>query len=142
MSRRTLVLAVSVCGVVLAGCSPVVEDEAGDDILQEPVDPDGPARADATADPGRSPAPGECLELPRDAQGDFTVLDAGTASVESTDGELAVGEVEAAEGWEHEVVTEEAEEVVIVFTGEDGGELELRVEPDGSEATAEVCSAP
>ncbi|MBX9244450.1 hypothetical protein ICW40_06475 [Actinotalea ferrariae] len=121
--------------LALTGCT---GDGDGDD-------PGGPA-PQATAeegvpggDPTSSASPDDdgCVDLPYDDDGDYSAGDAGTARVVLEGDALVVEEVQPAEGWEHEVTAEQADDVEITFRG-DGGEVELSVELDDDQGLAEV----
>ena len=131
--------------LVLAGCGDADVDLPGtgpDAVPESP--PSTPAAgvpgADATAAPGDAPADGECQSLPTDADGDYAVADAGSATIRLEGDSLVLDGVTPAEGWEHTVDSEEPTEVEIEFTRDDQVlDLEVEIGDDGL-PEVEVCA--
>jgi hypothetical protein len=96
--------------------------------------------ADPTSSAGDVPADGECQALPTDADGDYAVGDAGSATVRLEGDRLVLDGVSPAEGWQHTVDSETATEVEVEFTREASVlDLEVEIEDDGL-PRAEVCA--
>ncbi|WP_250443132.1 hypothetical protein [Actinotalea sp. C106] len=93
---------------------------------------------DAVPGAGPSPAPGECVTLEVPEDGIYTVADAGTATIGVEGDRLIVGGISPAAGWEHEVTDEDGDDVEVEFRRE-GTELDLEVELEDDEVTAELC---
>ncbi len=138
-TRAALVTA-TVLALALTGCTgdDGDGDEAGDveEATPQATDDQGAAPG---SDPTSSASPDEdgCVALPYDDDGDYSAGDAGTARVVLEGDALVIEEVEPAEGWQHEVTTEQADEVEIAFRG-DGEETRLSVELDDDQGLAEV----
>ncbi|MBO1751488.1 hypothetical protein J4G33_06685 [Actinotalea sp. BY-33] len=87
---------------------------------------------------GPSPAPGECVTLEVPEDGIYTVADAGTATIGVEGDRLIVGGISPAAGWEHEVTDADGDDVEVEFRRE-GVELDLEVELEDGQVTAELC---
>lgn len=146
-SRALVASTAVVVGLGLAGCA-----DAGQGAPEEGVAPPS-AAPQATEDAGvtgtdptsaaTEPTRGECNPLPFDEDGDYAAGAAGTARVPLDGDALSVEEVTPAEGWEQELVTEEADEVEIEFTDASGEQspVQLRVRlVETGLAEAEVCA--
>ena len=136
MRRRTLALAAAVL-LALGGCSgdDTAPTGGADDASAGPGETVSPAPSgDSTSSPGSE----ECSVLPTDDD-DFAVGDAGTVTVRREGDRLVLGEVRPAEGWQHEVTSEQADEVEVEFTrGTEELDLDVEIE-DGGVLEAEVC---
>lgn len=139
MRRAALVLGAV---LALAACGDADVPGTGPDAV-----PASPAATEEAAVPGvdptsaaSAPADGECQALPTDDDGDYTVADAGSATVRLEGESLVLDGVSPAEGWQHTVDSETATEVEVEFTRDDVVlDLEVEIDDDGL-PRAEVCA--
>lgn len=138
-ARAGLVTAAALA-LALTGCAGDGDDDPGGPAPQATAEEGVPG-----SDPTSSASPDDdgCVGLPYDDDGDYSAGDAGTARVVLEGDALVVEEVQPAEGWQHEVTTEQADDVEITFRG-DGSEVQLSVELDDDQGLAEVelCTEP
>ena len=143
MSPQRTALVAALAALALTGCAgDGGEPDAAAPPSQSPqaTEDDGVSGVDPTSE-ASAPAEGACSALPYDDDGDYSAGEAGTARVVLEGEALVVEEVEPASGWEHEVTTEEDDEVEIAFTSEDGATSTLHVETDDEGlAEVEVCA--
>lgn len=137
MRRATVIAAAALLpALALTGC-------AGDD--QQPqtatdrdleVDELSPTASPEPFDAGSEAAPTQCVDLSPAPDGRYPVGDAGVVTVTLDDGgeALELGDVEAAEGWEHEVAEEDDVQVDVRFTPDDDGATVALVATLGNDA--------
>lgn len=115
MRRPALTLTALACaGLLLAGCDS--GDPRDRELDLEDVDPTTPPPIDA----GPDAVPVDCADVAPAAAGVWEAGDAGTVRVDVEDAELALASVEPADGWEHEVVEDDALRIEVRFRPVDG----------------------
>lgn len=140
--------------MLLAGCSTDSTPASDTDTSAE-----APATSAAPATPDESEAPagaadGSGVAVDEVRDGKWQVGEAGELTFTLENGALTLGEVRAADGWEHRVTDEQADEIEVHFTGGVGewkfeaelekGNLQISKQlkiRDASSATVTVGSA-
>lgn len=115
---------------------PAQGDTASASPTSSPDDTQGPGAAGLPPRPRR----GTCVHVDAPDDGRYTVYDAGTAVVRHDGQRLALGEVDAAQGWTSRVDHRERREVEIKFRSDAGDRLDLEVEIDDGRIKAEICA--
>ena len=141
MRRPAAVLALGAV-LVVAGCGGgEVELPSGpsSDLQSEDASPEAVPGGEVGSYTGDLPAEGECVAMPSEPEGLYTIGEAGSVTVLLEDDALVLDEVEPAEGWTHSVATEEPTEITVELTGE-GRSLvfEATLEDDGA-PQAQIC---
>ncbi|MBC7292104.1 MAG: hypothetical protein H5T83_12325 [Actinotalea sp.] len=107
--------------VALSGCA------SGDEQPETATDRDlevedlSPTASPEPFDAGSDAVPAQCVRLSPSPDGRYPVGDAGIVTVvlDDSGGALVLEDVEAAEGWQHEVAREEDTHVDVRFTPDD-----------------------
>lgn len=146
-TRHAVCAVVAATALALSGCAADLSDAEIDDGVT-PEDNSGSGDDDGAVDDpeasqvpggGASPAPGECIEVPEAPDGFYTVGDAGTLVLAVEDQHLTLGAISPAGGWEHEVESEEGEEVEVTFRNE-SSRIDFEAEFEDGEIKIEMCS--
>lgn len=135
--RRTAVIAAALLpALALTGCAS--DDEQPETATDRGLEVEelSPTASPGPLDAGSEAAPTRCSDLSPSPDGRYPVGDAGVVTVTlDDDGEaLELGDVEVADGWEHEVAQEDDVQVDVRFTPDDGGSTVALVATLGNDA--------